>query len=101
MPVRETDLYPPVKAFLEAQGYSVKGEVSDCHVVGVRGGEEPVVVELKTAFTLQLVFQGIQRQTMTDGVYVAFGGRRRAGAPDVAAPRLRLVPAGGAGVSTP
>lgn len=72
MPIRETDLYAPIKAFLEAQGYSVKGEVSDCDVVAVRGDEEPVVVELKTAFTLQLVFQGIRRQTITDDVYVAF-----------------------------
>jgi len=51
----------------------VKGEVSDCDVVAVRGDEEPVVVELKTAFTLQLVFQGIRRQIITDDVYVAFG----------------------------
>lgn len=72
MPLRETDLYAPIKAFLEAQGYSVKGEVSDCDVVAVRGDEEPVVVELKTAFTLQLVFQGLRRQTITDDVYVAF-----------------------------
>ena len=73
MPLRETDLYAPIKALLEAQGYSVKGEVSDCDVVAVRGDEEPVVVELKTAFTLQLVFQGIRRQIITDDVYVAFG----------------------------
>ncbi len=73
MPPRETDLYPPIKAFLEAQGYSVKGEVSDCDVVAVRGDEDPVVVELKTAFTLQLVFQGVRRQTITHDVYVAFG----------------------------
>lgn len=73
MPLRETDLYPPVKAYLESQGYDVKGEVSDCDVVGLRDGEDPVVVELKTAFTLQLVFQGVQRQTMTNQVYLAFG----------------------------
>jgi hypothetical protein len=28
--VRESDLYPPVKAFLEAQGYEVKGEIGGC-----------------------------------------------------------------------
>jgi len=32
----ETDLYPPVKAFLEGQGYDVKGEVQDCDVVAIR-----------------------------------------------------------------
>ena len=78
--LRETDLYPPVKEFLESQGYSVKSEVSNCDVVAVRGDEEPVVVELKTTFTLPLVFQGLRRQSMTDLVYVAFavhkGGSR-------------------------
>lgn len=49
---RETDLYPPVKAFLEAQGYVVKAEVARCDVVAVRGDEPPVVVELKTRFNL-------------------------------------------------
>jgi len=69
--LRETDLYPPVKAFLESQGYRVKGEVSNCDVVAVRGEEAPVVVELKTSFTLPLVFQGLTRQAMTDLVYLA------------------------------
>ena len=55
--LRETDLYPPVKAFLEGQGYDVKGEVSDCAVVGVRDEDELVVVELKTAFNLPLILQ--------------------------------------------
>ena len=69
--LRETDLYPPVKAFLETQGYRVKGEVSNCDVVAVRGEEAPLVVELKTAFTLPLVFQGLKRQVLTDCVYLA------------------------------
>jgi hypothetical protein len=77
-PLRETDLYPPVKDFLERQGYDVKSEVSNCDVVAVRGEEEPVVVELKTAFTLPLVFQALKRQSMTDLVYVAFAIQRSA-----------------------
>ena len=43
----EADLYPPIKAFLEAQGYAVKGEIGPCDIVAVRGDEPPVVVELK------------------------------------------------------
>ncbi len=70
--LRETDLYPPIKALLEGQGYHVKSEVSDCDVVAVRADDELVIVELKTAFTLPLLFQGIRRQSMTDAVYVAF-----------------------------
>lgn len=30
----ETSLYQPVKAFLEGAGYTVKGEVGGCDVVG-------------------------------------------------------------------
>jgi hypothetical protein len=77
--LRETDLYPPIKRFLESQGYEVKGEVADCDVVACRDGEDPVVVELKTAFSLPLVFQGIRRQAMTDLVYLAVA-QPRAGA---------------------
>jgi hypothetical protein len=69
----ESDLYAPVKALLEAQGYSVKGEVKGCDVVAVRGAEPPVVVELKRAFGISLVLQGINRLTITDNVYLAVG----------------------------
>ena len=71
--VREAELYAPVKALLEAQGYDVKGEVVGCDVVGDRGDEPPVVVELKRAFGLGLVLQGIDRLALTDPVYVAVG----------------------------
>ncbi len=76
--MREQTLYPPVKAFLEAQGYEVKGEVNDCDVVAIRGEEPPIIVELKTGFSLPLVFQGIVRQGLSDNVYLAvppFSGR--------------------------
>lgn len=68
---RETDLYAPVKALLESQGYEVKGEIGAADVVAVRGAEDPVVVELKTGFSLSLFHQAIDRQAITDGVYVA------------------------------
>jgi hypothetical protein len=69
----ESDLYAPVKALLEGQGYVVKGEVRGCDVVAVRGTEPPVVVELKRAFNLGLVLQGIDRLALTDLVYLAVG----------------------------
>ncbi|MBS0520558.1 MAG: hypothetical protein JSR90_17815 [Proteobacteria bacterium] len=69
----ESDLYAPVKALLEGQGYSVKGEVRGCDVVGVRVGEAPVIVELKKAFGLGLVLQGVNRLTLSDTVYLAVG----------------------------
>ncbi|MDJ0823862.1 MAG: DUF2161 family putative PD-(D/E)XK-type phosphodiesterase [Rhodobacter sp.] len=67
---RETDLYPPVKAFLEGQGYEVKGEVGPADVVAVRGNEDPVIVELKLGFSLSLLHQAVARQAVTDAVYV-------------------------------
>ena len=69
--IRETDLYAPIKALLEAQGFEVKGEVGDADVVGVRADEEPVIVELKTGFSLALFHQAIERQSLSDAVYVA------------------------------
>lgn len=69
----ETELYPPVKAFLAAQGYDVKGEVKGCDLVAVRAGEPPVVVELKRSFGLGLVLQGIDRLALSDAVYLAVG----------------------------
>lgn len=69
--LRETELYPPVKAFLERQGYAVKAEVGGCDVMAVRSGEPPVVVELKTGFTLPLIYQAIDRLAVTDLVYLA------------------------------
>lgn len=68
---RETDLYPPVKAFLEDQGYVVKAEVGAADVVAVRGAEPPVVVELKLGFTLSLFQQCVARMSVTDDVYMA------------------------------
>lgn len=70
---REVDLYPAVKRLLEGQGYEVKGEIHGCDVVGVRDDEPPVIVELKRAFGLELVLQGIDRLALTDTVYLAVG----------------------------
>jgi len=89
-PPPEAALYGPVKALLEAQGYIVKGEIVGCDVVAVRGDEPPVVVELKRAFGLALVLQGIDRLAMTDAVYLAFNEFK-----SILSPRLnikRLIP---------
>jgi hypothetical protein len=55
----ETDLYAPIKQFLEAQGYAVKGEIGACDVVGVRGDEDAVVVELKERLNFALLLQAV------------------------------------------
>ncbi|MEM1234283.1 MAG: DUF2161 family putative PD-(D/E)XK-type phosphodiesterase [Pseudomonadota bacterium] len=67
---READLYPPVKAYLEGQGYAVKGEIGAADVVAVRGAEPPVIVELKVGFSLTLFHQALERLTVSDRVYI-------------------------------
>jgi len=74
----ETELYAPVKTFLQAQGFNVAGEVHSCDLVAVRG-DEVVVVELKRAFCLELIFQTIQRQVLTQTVYAAIEKPRKRG----------------------
>ncbi len=66
----ESDLYGPVRDYLEKLGYEVKGEVKGCDVTAMRDGEL-IVVELKRGFTLELAYQAIDRQRVADGVYVA------------------------------
>ncbi len=68
---READLYPPVKAYLEAQGYTVKGEIGAVDLVAVRGDEDPIVVELKLRLNLTLYHQAVTRLRLTDCVYIA------------------------------
>lgn len=70
-PARETDLYEPIKRFLETQGYDVKGEIGKVDVVGCRGDDPPVLVELKTSFSLSLFHQAIDRLVVSDVVYIA------------------------------
>src|SRR5215469_17262191 len=67
----EVALYLPVKAFLERQGYVVRGEVRGCDLVACRGNEQPVIVELKLRFTLSLLLQGVDRLALSPLVYLA------------------------------
>ncbi|MFG1249523.1 DUF2161 domain-containing phosphodiesterase [Xanthobacter flavus] len=69
----ETSLYEPVKRFLEQLGYTVKGEVRNCDIVALRDDDPAVVVigELKLAFNLELILQGVDRATMGDEIWLA------------------------------
>jgi hypothetical protein len=68
---KETDLYQPIKGFLEGQGYTVKSEIASADVVACRDGDPPVVVEMKTGFSLVLFHQAIERLKLADAVYIA------------------------------
>lgn len=67
---KETDLYAPIRAFLEEEGYQVQAEVKHCDIAAVKDGQL-VVVELKKAFNLKLVYQALERQSLTEQVFVA------------------------------
>lgn len=73
--MKETDLYLPVKAYLEHLGCTVKSEIKGCDIVAVSNNSDsrtyPIIVELKLSFTLELIHQGINRQKLSDEVYVA------------------------------
>ncbi len=77
--MKETALYPPIKAYLTRAGWTVKGEVGAADVVA-RRGDDILVVELKLGFSLALFHQGIERLQTTDLVYLAVpaGGKAKA-----------------------
>ena len=63
---KETDLYEPIRAFLEEEGYQVQAEVKHCDIAAEKNGRL-VVVELKRAFGLKLVYQGLERPVENGG----------------------------------
>ncbi len=69
----ETALYLPVKTFLEAAGYTVKGEIGGCDLVGLSEGDPAVVVicELKLTFNLELILQAVDRASVSEEVWIA------------------------------
>jgi hypothetical protein len=67
---REEELYAPVKGFFQRQGYVVRGEVSRCDMALVKDNEL-AIVELKKSFNMSLLYQAIDRQKMSNMVYIA------------------------------
>ncbi len=67
---READLYPPLKKWLEQDGYEVRSEVNDCDVVA-RRGDDVIVIEMKRAINIDLLLQVVKRQQMRVAVYAA------------------------------
>ncbi|EKF58042.1 hypothetical protein QWE_15608 [Agrobacterium albertimagni AOL15] len=69
----ETSLYLPVKSFLEQAGYTVKGEIGGCDLVGLSDEDPPVMVvcELKLSFNLELILQAVDRASVADELWIA------------------------------
>ncbi len=76
--IQETALYPPLKSWLELNGYEVFGEVKGCDLAA-RRGEELVLVEMKLAINLDLLLQIIKRQEARAAVYAAVPAPRSQG----------------------
>ena len=70
MRILEEELYLPIKKYFEKKGFEIKAEVKNCDITGVKD-DILLVVELKTSFSIKLVYQAIERQKITDYVYVA------------------------------
>ena len=68
--MKESDLYLPLKQYLESQNYEVKGEVCDCDVVAVRNEEAPVIIELKLTLNLDVLLQGVDRLALSSLIYI-------------------------------
>ena len=68
--MQETDLFPPVKKYLEASGYTVRAEVKDCDITATKG-DELIIIELKLNVNIPLLIQATDRQRITNSVYVA------------------------------
>ena len=67
---KEESLYGPVKKFFEGRGYVVKGEVKGCDMALVKDGET-AIVELKKSFNMTLLYQAVDRQKISNLVYIA------------------------------
>lgn len=66
--MKETEMYGPLKKFLKTKRYSVHSEVKSIDVLAQKG-DELMIIEMKTSFNLQLIYQLIERLKITDQVY--------------------------------
>lgn len=68
--LQEVDLYKPIQKFFVREDYEVYGEVNDCDIAAVKD-DELVIVELKLTLSVDLLSQAVNRQRLTDQVYIA------------------------------
>jgi hypothetical protein len=66
----EKEMFPILKTAIESQGYEVKAEVLNADLVGKKD-DYLIVVEMKTALTTKLIYQGLKRSHISDYVYLA------------------------------
>lgn len=67
--VEETILYQPIKSLLESFGFSVKGEIKDIDIFAIKD-DVTLACELKNTITLKVIYQAMDRQKISDIVYI-------------------------------
>jgi len=68
--LKESDLYLPIKHFLNNLGYQVKGEIKECDIVAIKG-DQLIIIELKLTLNITLLLQSMDRFNLADTVYIA------------------------------
>lgn len=68
--MKETDLYDPLKSYFENLGFTVQAEVNNIDIIAQKD-DVLIIVEMKTQLNLKLIYQGCQRQKISDNVYLA------------------------------
>lgn len=66
----EHELFGLIKEYLESLEFTVKAEVNDVDIVGVKD-DLLVLVEMKTSLNIPLIAQGIKRNKLSEVVYLA------------------------------
>ncbi len=67
--MRESDLYLPIRDWLKGQGYLTKAEVMDVDIMAVKD-DTTLMVELKNTLNLEVILQAVDRQRLSDIVYI-------------------------------
>lgn len=74
--MKESDLYLPLKKFLEKQDYEVKAEVENCDVVAIKKAvasenvQPPTIIELKLSLNLEVILQAVDRLSLSPIIYI-------------------------------
>jgi len=66
--MKEVEMYKPLKKFFNSKGYAVYSEVESVDVIAQKD-DELIIIEMKTSFNLQLIYQLIERLKITNQVY--------------------------------
>ncbi|MCX7773661.1 MAG: DUF2161 family putative PD-(D/E)XK-type phosphodiesterase, partial [Clostridia bacterium] len=68
--MKESDLYAPVRDWLKERGYDPKAEVKGTDIMA-RKGDTMLSVELKVTLNLEVILQAVDRQRLSEVVYIA------------------------------